>query len=291
MYLVVGATGYLGGEICRRLVERGKPVRALVRETSAPEKVSRLEALGAEVEHGDLKERLSLDAACSGVSAVLSTATVIAGGQPGDSLQATDEQGQLNLVDAARSAGVGRFLFISFIEVPVAFPMQDAKRAVERALQESGIAYTILRPSNFMETWLGPVVGWDVAGGRVRVLGEGDERRNWVSLGDVAEVAVRAVDDPEAENEVITFAGDYASANELVVAFQEETGRTLDVERVPVDALEAEYDRAEDPVAHTFAGLSLATARGEEDVTAAIRRYVPQPLPAREFLSRAAAAP
>jgi uncharacterized protein YbjT (DUF2867 family) len=46
MNLVVGATGMLGGEICRRLAARGKPVRALVRATSDPAKVEALQALG-----------------------------------------------------------------------------------------------------------------------------------------------------------------------------------------------------------------------------------------------------
>src|SRR5438445_3363668 len=68
MILVVGATGLLGGEICRRLRERGHPVRALARETSDPAKVQRLTSLGAEIMRGDLKDRASLDQACRGAA-------------------------------------------------------------------------------------------------------------------------------------------------------------------------------------------------------------------------------
>jgi NADH dehydrogenase len=53
MNLIVGATGMLGGEICRLLVERGKKVRALVRRTSDPGKVAALGRVGAEVVYGD----------------------------------------------------------------------------------------------------------------------------------------------------------------------------------------------------------------------------------------------
>ncbi len=60
MILVVGATGHLGGEICRRLAARGLPVRGLVRPTSAPEAVSALRAIGAELIEGDLRDPASL---------------------------------------------------------------------------------------------------------------------------------------------------------------------------------------------------------------------------------------
>ena len=73
--LVVGATGLVGSEICRLLLERGRQVRALVRETSSPDKVARLANLGASTVTGDLKDRASLDAACDGAQLVVSTAS------------------------------------------------------------------------------------------------------------------------------------------------------------------------------------------------------------------------
>jgi uncharacterized protein YbjT (DUF2867 family) len=63
MNLVVGATGFLGGEICRLLAAEGKPVRALVRATSDQGKVAQLESLNIEVVRGDLKDRPSLEVA------------------------------------------------------------------------------------------------------------------------------------------------------------------------------------------------------------------------------------
>jgi len=65
----------LGGEICRRLAAAGAPVRALVRATSDPAKVEALQALGVELAQGNLCDRASLDAACQGVRAVISTAS------------------------------------------------------------------------------------------------------------------------------------------------------------------------------------------------------------------------
>src|SRR3954470_9493753 len=106
MVLVVGATGLVGMEVCRRLRMRGEPIRALIRSTSAEEKVEQLRSLGAELVIGDLKDPASLQRACDGVNAVISTASSTLSRQPGDSIDSVDQEGQLNLVSAARSAGI-----------------------------------------------------------------------------------------------------------------------------------------------------------------------------------------
>ena len=79
MILVVGATGLLGGEICRRLAAKGKPIRALVRGASDQAKVGALRDLGAELVQGDLRDRISLEAACQGVRTMISTASSMPG--------------------------------------------------------------------------------------------------------------------------------------------------------------------------------------------------------------------
>ena len=68
MILVAGATGVLGSEIVRRLAVRGEEVRAMARVTSAPEKVDRLKAMGAEIVRADVKDSQTLRAACAGVA-------------------------------------------------------------------------------------------------------------------------------------------------------------------------------------------------------------------------------
>lgn len=129
MHLVVGATGLLGIEICRRLVDAGKPVRALVRPTSNPARLEELRGLGVSLVEGDLKDPSSLEAACRGMKAVLSTASSTLSRQPGDSIRSVDRDGQLSLVDAAESAGVKQFVFISFRKNPeLHYPLDDSKR-------------------------------------------------------------------------------------------------------------------------------------------------------------------
>src|SRR5690348_4593657 len=136
MILVVGATGLVGSQVCQRLAERGESVRALVRTTSSRERLETLRSAGVELCVGDLKDPPSIADACRDVEAVISTASSTLSRQPGDSIQAVDAAGQLNLVNAAKEAGVGRFLFVSFRRTSgISFPLGEAKAEVERAIE------------------------------------------------------------------------------------------------------------------------------------------------------------
>jgi len=154
--LVAGATGYLGGEICRQLIAKKKKVTGLQRATSDPNRVKELVEAGVEMVEGDLKDKSSLKKTLSGVSAVISTVSSTLSRQQGDSIQTVDDEGQINLIDAAVNAGVGHFVYVSFCSFPDQFPLQTAKRKVEKYLIESGLSYTILQPTYFMEVWLSP---------------------------------------------------------------------------------------------------------------------------------------
>jgi uncharacterized protein YbjT (DUF2867 family) len=273
MDLVVGATGFLGGEICRRLTERGRALRALVRSTSDPTRVEQLRGLGAEIVLGDLRDTGSMDAACRGVDTVVSTATAML--RP-DRLDEVDAAGQLNLVDRAQAAGVGRFVFTSTSlssALSDHFPLLDAKRAVEARLIVSGLPYTILRPTFFMDVWLSPLVGFDPANARAQIFGEGTQPISWIALGDVAELATHAVINPAHQNRTFGLGGPQALSPLDVVGIYEELGaRKFEVTHVPVDSLQAQFAGATDPKQQSFAGLMLGYARGDViDMTATLR--------------------
>ena len=238
MNLVAGATGNVGGAVCERLLGLGKPVRALVRKTSDPDRVQRLGKLGADVVRGELRDPASLAQACAGVSTVVSGVTTITS-LGTDSITAVDRDGQIALVDAARAAGVGHFIYVSYTRnIETDDPLTQAKRAVEDHLRSSELGYTILRPSYFMEMWLGAALGWDFAGGTARVLGSGEQRVNWISAQDVVEAIVACVDNPNARRLTIELGGPEAvSPLEVVQLAQVMTGREIVVEQVPAEVL------------------------------------------------------
>ena len=294
MILVAGATGVLGSEIVQRLRAQGKPVRALVRATSAPEKVAHLKSLGAEIVRGDLKVRESLEPAVRGARAVISTVTTILTSQPGDSFDATDGAGTINLIDAARAANVGHFIFVSFdtAKVPDS-PLTAAKRNVEAHLERSGMTFTILQPGLFMESWLGPYLFADPSTGTAKVYGAGDRGIRYVAVSDVAEVAVRALAVPAARNARIPFGGpEPISQREAVRLFEQEFGKPFTVTDIPEQALEAQWREARDPFQKTFAALMLGVARGlGTDADAPPREFGVQLTPPREFVRRLHARP
>jgi NADH dehydrogenase len=265
MNLVVGATGNVGGAVCEALRAQGKPVRAMVRESSDPERVHRLEGLGAEVVRGELRDPDSLARACGFVDTVISGATTIIS-LGTDSISAVDRDGQLSLVDAAHDAGVGHFIYVSYTShVDTDDPLTEAKRAVEQRLRESGLGFTILRPSYFMEMWLGPALGWELAEGRVRVLGSGEQRVNWISAKDVVTAIVACVDNPRALGQTIELGGPEAlSPNEVLRLAESFVDRPISVERVPAEALEQQANEAAGTDASIFPSLMLCQTRGDE---------------------------
>lgn len=294
MILVVGATGFLGLEVCRRLRQRGEPVRALYREGSAPDRIDALKAISAELVPGDLKDRASLDRACRGVDVVIETASSTLSRQPGDTIDAVDRQGSLELVAAARQAGVEHFIYISFPEIADSFPLQDAKRAVEQALRQSGITYTILQPTFFMEIWLSPAVGFDHAGARATLYGTGDAKISWIAVADVAEAAVVSLDNPKAFNKTFELGGPEPLSHKDIVAIFEELGSprfTLD--HVPEAELRQRRQNAQDPASgidtltQSFDALMLHAAVGKiVDMTDTLAALPIQLTPLRTYAER-----
>jgi uncharacterized protein YbjT (DUF2867 family) len=291
MILVAGATGVLGSEIVRRLTVRGEKVRAMVRLTSASEKIERLERLGAEIVVADLKSPRSLTVACDGVNAVISTVTMILTAQPGDSFEATDGDGTKNLIDAAKDAGARKFIFVSFdtSRTPEA-PLPHAKREAEKHLKKSGLDYTILHPSLLFESWLGPMLFADPTTGTAKVYGEGTEKIRYVAAADVAELAVQSLTRPAARYATIPFGGQSAiSQRDAVRIFEEAYERKFSVTEFPEDALEAQYQAAHNPFDKTFSALMLGVARGfDSGMEPAFDTFPMQMTSPREYVQRMA---
>lgn len=263
MILIAGATGVLGYEICRLLAESGKDTRALVRESSNPDKIRDLTSIGAEIVYGDLKNPHSLATACAGADTIVSTASSIIVKGEGDSIESVDRQGQLDLIEAAKLAGVSHFIYISFPDTGLSFPLQDAKRSVEGALKGSGMTYTILQPTNFMEVWFSPALGFDTDNTRATIYGTGERKLSWISFKDVAKFAAASVDNPVARDATIKLGGPAAlSYREVVSIFEKVLGKTFTVEHAPDEGLRQQLASATDLTQKSFAGLMLATAQG-----------------------------
>lgn len=233
MILVVGATGLLGFEIVSRLRAHEHAVRALTRTSSS--KSSALDALGVERVTGDLKDRASLESACRGQETVVSTASATVHHSRGNSIRAVDRDGQLALMEAARAAGVRRFVYVSVSpNLQPTCALVRHKREVEAAVRASGMEWVILQPAAFMEIWLSPLLGWDLKQGRARVFGRGDTRASLVSMNDVAAFAVASVEQVDLRNQDLPVGGpEPVTPNQVVALGQALTGRLFRVQRIP----------------------------------------------------------
>ncbi len=276
MNLIVGATGQVGGAIVRLLRQRNEPVRALVRLSSDPAKVKALSDLGAQIVIGDLSSVASLRSACTGVTTVVSTASMIGSQQTADTFSGVDDEGQRGLIDAAAAAGVNHLVFVSVTgNITVPCPLIDAKRSVEQHLQKSALAYTILRPSAFMEFWLTAIAGFDHSQRQARVLGDGTQEISYIAAGDVARFAAACVGNRAARGRVIELGGpEPLSPLRIIQVFERLAGGAYTVQHVPREALEAQYAAADHPTQKSFAALLLALSSNDR---------IPMTATAREF--------
>ena len=290
--LVVGSTGVLGSDICKQLIVEGKSVRALVRSTSDPAKVKRLKSLGAQIVEGDVRDRVSLDRACQDVTAVICTVSAMPFSyQAGvNDIQTVDLEGVTNLIEAAKTNQVSHFVYTSISNnaLDEDCPLSHAKAEVERRLKESGLTYTILHPSAFMEVWLSPAVGFDAASGRVVIYGTGNNPISWIAVHNITEFAVASLDHPAAQNAVIELGGPQAiSALEAVRCFEQAYGQSFELQFVPVEALKAQEAAATDPMQKTFTVLMQYMAKGETiEAADTFKAFHVQPTSVEEYVRR-----
>ncbi len=205
--LVTGATGFVGRHVVPCLMESGHAVRVLargpVRQHLLPE--------GVEVSYGSLTDQGGLEAALSGMDAVVHLVAIIR-----ESGEATFDRvnhlGTARLAKAALSAGVSRFVLmgaIGAVDDP-RFPYLQSKWRGEQALIQSGVPYTILRGSiifgegdEFVNALGGLVRVFPVA----PVIGSGNVRFQAIHVEDVAHSIARTLELDETENRIIEIGG------------------------------------------------------------------------------------
>lgn len=137
--MVLGGTGTVGSNVVRELTSRGVEVRVLTRD---PEKAKSLPP-GVQAVRGDLLDPATVRSVFAGMDGVFLL----------NGLSPTETHEGLMAVNGARLANVARIAYLSVQDVDKAphLPHFGSKIAVEAAVKESGIAFTILRPNNFFQ--------------------------------------------------------------------------------------------------------------------------------------------
>jgi uncharacterized protein YbjT (DUF2867 family) len=224
--LITGATGNIGGEIVRNLIEKKLPLRALVRDRA---KAANWEAQGIELALGDFSHPDSLDAALRDIEKAFLV-------MPNDRHQVELET---NFIDAAKKAGVRHIVKLSVMnagELPSTF--QKWHRQIEEHLEASGMAWTHLRPNMFMQNmrWFVPTIAQQ----GVFYNCVGDVKISHVDARDVAAVAAVCLSEGGHENKSYVLTGSEAiSFNEIAEIFTKELNRPINYINLPPQDLKA----------------------------------------------------
>lgn len=240
--LVAGGTGFLGGAIVETLLDRGASVAVLSRDPARAER--RFEGR-VEGRRGDVTDRDSLAGTLDGIETVVHSVQFsgfpVEAPSRGLTFMAVDAAGTANVVDAASRAGVRKFVYLSGVG---ADPHSDkawyrAKGIAERVVRESGLAWSILRPS-----WVyGPD---DVSLNRlvtaIRVvpffypqLGPGDQPISPVHVEDLAALAAETVLGAAGDGATLEVGGpEVLTLDEIVRTAMRALGREKPILHVPL---------------------------------------------------------
>jgi predicted dehydrogenase/nucleoside-diphosphate-sugar epimerase len=126
--LVTGASGYIGSEVVNKLVKEGFYVRAFVRPLS---KTNSLERLGVEIVYGDITDSRTLRRAMEGIDVVMHLAAPLKG--PQDFIVRCVVEGTKNVVEAARSSGIKRVIYMSSMSVYDYAKLRDGDAITEKS--------------------------------------------------------------------------------------------------------------------------------------------------------------
>jgi uncharacterized protein YbjT (DUF2867 family) len=265
MILVTGAAGQNGRAVVREFARRGMPVRALVRDAN---RAGGLRGLtGVEVVEGDLLQPRALRPALAGVERAL----MISSADP------TMVEAQCTFVDAAGAAGVRHVIKFSGLESGIGFNQENFRytrnhQQIERYLESSGIAWTHLRPGQFMQVYLREARA--IATHGVLALPAGQISLSPVDVLDIAQVAFRLLTTDGHEQHSYLMTGPQAlTMTEIAVTISQTTGKPVTytsitpeenraamlARGVPADFAEAVYDQAVERLKHPQSLVSLQT--------------------------------
>jgi uncharacterized protein YbjT (DUF2867 family) len=219
--LTIGATGEFAALVIPELKKRGIRVYALVR---SKDKSGAARQAGAdEVVIADLNDPESLKVAARGMDGIFHI-------NPG--FMPDEDKAGLNMVNAAVSAGVRKFVFSAVYHPSLSLINHAGKRPVEEALYYSDLEFTILQPSSFMQNM---DAGWDriVETGKLALPFSKYSKMTYVDYRDVAEVAAIAMvgDGLNYGTFELSFGGMYTRV-EVAAMISEALGHAVEAEDI-----------------------------------------------------------
>lgn len=233
--MVAGATGYIGGGVLQVLHQQGFRVRALCRD---PKRLKHPEWCD-EIFVGQATQPDTLQGLCTGIDVVFSSIGTRSF-QRKPTLWEVDYQGNLNILEAAKAAGVKQFIFVSVIHGPEMArlsPIAAAREKVVAAIQQSGMDYTIFAPTGFFNDMAEFLMAAQRKG-TLYLFGDGSGTINPLSALDLGDEVVRVIQEPQLRNQVRSIGGCETFTHRQIaeLAFQV-VGKTPRIKTIPARAV------------------------------------------------------
>jgi len=251
---VTGVSGFTGGWLAKRLVEQGYDVRGLVRD---PEKAGHLKDLGVTLIKGDLRDKNSFKSAVQGVDVVFHVAAAYRQeGIPNKFFWEVNLDGTRNMLEAAKEAGVKRFVHTSTVGVQgeIANPpatedapfnpgdvYQESKKAGEllarKFFEENDLPGTVVRPVGIYgpgDTRFLKIFKF-VYNGKFRMIGSGKVLYHLTFVDDLVQGIILAGEKDEALGQVYTIGGpEFTTLERLVEMIAEALQVPVPKNKLPV---------------------------------------------------------
>jgi uncharacterized protein YbjT (DUF2867 family) len=226
--LLAGATGSLGLLVARELKSKDYFVRAITRQPARLDPLNLDETIRA-----DLTDPASLQTVCEGVDGIMSCAGAsmnVGNFSDKKSFYDVDYQGNLNLLEQAKKAGVKKFVYVSLAGADKLRHTEyaDAHEKFVEALQSSGLSYCIVRPTGFF-AFLLELLTFAKRGFGV-VIGDGSCKTNPIHEGDVAKACTQAL--TTNQTEIVVGGPDVLTRKETSVMAFEALGKKPRLMRV-----------------------------------------------------------
>lgn len=225
--LVIGGTGLLGHPVAVKLAEEGFDVYVGTRRADASENVPRG---GLRFRRIDISDPADVRSALEGFDAVHLS---LPSGPRYEDCFNVEFKGAQNVASAAKEAGIKRISYLSGMSVSPrqTFPPARAKWLAEEAVRNSGIDFTIWRPTWFMES-LSKLIRFKF----IFMLGKGETSVHWVYAGDFGVWVAKSFESKKAANRVFyVFGPESMSMKRAIQILQESLPARKLILRMPVD--------------------------------------------------------
>ena len=233
MILIAGGSGLLGTQVTQLLTAHGHAVRVLTRD---PERTRHLEGTHVEIVKGGVQDPDAVAQAVAGARIIISAIHGFTG-SGASSPTTVDLHGNEALIQSAKAQGVERFILLSIHTATHDHPIElfRMKSRAEEALQASGVPWTIIRPTAYMETWAKLIGEPLVTTGKTRIFGRGENPINFVSASDVAQYVTLAAEDSAMTGQRLEVGGpENLTMRQMVATIQRVTKITGAVSPVPL---------------------------------------------------------